>query len=100
MPQDISIKTFYTSKCTSFFTFVLFLNVLADFHKKNLSNQLSNSITNFGCKIKQPELRVIGECNRRFHFNTREVKQLIQGSHRFHFNSSEVKLPSEHSQRF
>ena len=30
MPQVISIKTFYTSKCTSFFTFLLFLNVLPD----------------------------------------------------------------------
>ena len=28
--QVILIKTFYTSKCTSFFTFVLFLNVLPD----------------------------------------------------------------------
>ena len=30
MPQVISIKTFYTSKRTSFFTFFLFLNVLPD----------------------------------------------------------------------
>ena len=30
MPQVISIKTFYTSKGTSFFTFLLFLNVLPD----------------------------------------------------------------------
>ena len=30
MPQIISIKTFYTSKCTTFFTFFLFLNVLPD----------------------------------------------------------------------
>ena len=29
MPQVISIKTFYTSKCTSFFTFFLFLNILS-----------------------------------------------------------------------
>ena len=51
MPQVISIKTFYTSKRTSFFTFVLFLNI----HKKNLSNQSSNFSTNFGLGIKQPE---------------------------------------------
>ena len=31
MPQVISIKTFYTSKRTSFFTFFLFLNVLPEF---------------------------------------------------------------------
>ena len=31
MPQVISIKTFYTSKRTSFFTFLLFLNVLPEF---------------------------------------------------------------------
>ena len=30
MPQVISIKTFYTSKSTSFFTFFLFLNILLD----------------------------------------------------------------------
>ena len=30
MPQVISIKTFYTSKRTSFFTFLLFLNILPD----------------------------------------------------------------------
>ena len=30
MTQVISIKTFYTSKRTSFFTFLLFLNVLPD----------------------------------------------------------------------
>ena len=30
MPQVISIKSFYTSKRTSFFTFSLFLNVLSD----------------------------------------------------------------------
>ena len=31
MPQVISIKTFYTSKRTSFFPFFLFLNVLPEF---------------------------------------------------------------------
>ena len=30
MPQVISIKTFYTSKRTSFFYFFTFLNVLPD----------------------------------------------------------------------
>ena len=52
MPQVISIKTFYTSKHTSFFTF---LKHTSGLHKKNLSNQLSNSNTNFGLGIKQPE---------------------------------------------
>ena len=51
MPQVISIKTFYTSKRTSFFTF----KRTSGLHKKNLSNQLSNSSTNFGLGIKQPE---------------------------------------------
>ena len=50
MPQVISIKTFYTSKRTSFFTF--FKRTLG-LHKKNLSNQLSNSSTNFALGIKQ-----------------------------------------------
>ena len=31
MPEVISIKTFYTSKHTSIFTFLLFLNVLPEF---------------------------------------------------------------------
>ena len=31
MPQVISIKTFYISKRTSFFTFLIFLNVLPEF---------------------------------------------------------------------
>ena len=53
MPQVISIKTFYTSKSTSFFPF--FFKRSPGLHKKNLSNQLSNSITNFGLGIKQPE---------------------------------------------
>ena len=52
MPQVISIKTFYTSKHTSFFTF---FKRTSGLHKKNLSNQLSNSSTNFGLGIKQPE---------------------------------------------
>ena len=54
MPQVISIKTFYTSKCTSFFTFPLLFKRTSGLHKKNLSNQLSNSSTNFGLGIKQP----------------------------------------------
>ena len=52
MPQVISIKTFYKSKRTSFFTF---FKRTSGLHKKNLSNQLSNSCTNFGLRIKQPE---------------------------------------------
>ena len=52
MPQVTLIKTSYTSKRTSFFTF---LKRTSGLHKKNLSNQLSNSITNFGLGIKQPE---------------------------------------------
>ena len=52
MPQVISI---YTSKRTSFFTFVLFFKRTSGLYKKNLSNQLSNSSTNFGPGIKQPE---------------------------------------------
>ena len=54
MPQVISIKTFYTSKRTSFFTFLLFKRT-SGLRKKNLSNQLSNSSTNFGLGIKQTE---------------------------------------------
>ena len=52
MPQVISIKTFHTSKRTSFFTFFKHTSGL---DKKNLSNQLSNSSTNFGLGIKQPK---------------------------------------------
>ena len=55
MPQVISIKTFYTSKCTSFSTFFTFFKRTSGLHKKNLSNQLSNSNTNFGLGIKQPK---------------------------------------------
>ena len=55
MPQVISIKTFHASKCTSFFTFLLFLKRTSGLHKKKLSNPLSNSSTNFGLEIKQPE---------------------------------------------
>ena len=47
MPQVISIKTFYTSKR---------IKRTSGLHKKNLSNQLSNSSTNFGLGIKQPEI--------------------------------------------
>ena len=46
MPQVISIKTFYTSKR---------IKRTSGLYKKNLSNQLSNSSTNFGLGIKQPE---------------------------------------------
>ena len=55
MPQVISIKAFYTSKRTSFFTFFTFFKRTSGLHKKNLSNQLSNSSTNFGLGIKQPK---------------------------------------------
>ena len=55
MPQVLSIKTFYASKRTCFFTFFLFFKRTSRLHKKNLSNQLSNSSTNFGLLIKQPE---------------------------------------------
>ena len=54
MPQVISIKTFYTSKPT-FFPFFLFFKRTSGLQKKNLSNQLSNTSTNFGLGIKQPE---------------------------------------------
>ena len=54
MPQVIPIKTFYTGKRTSFFTFLFFFKRTSGLHKKNLSNQLSNSSTNFGLGIKQP----------------------------------------------
>ena len=54
MPQVISIKTFYTSKRTSFFTFLLFFKRTSGLHK-NLSNQSDNSTTNFGLGLKQPE---------------------------------------------
>ena len=55
MPQVILIKTLYTSKLTSFFQFFPFFKRTSGLHKKNLSNQLSDSITNFGLGIKQPE---------------------------------------------
>ena len=55
IPQVISIKTFYTGKRTSFFTFLIFFKRFSGLHKGNLSNQLSNSSTNFGLGIKQPE---------------------------------------------
>ena len=48
MPQIISIKTFYTSKRTSFFTF---FKRTSGLHKKNLSN----SSTYFGLGINQPK---------------------------------------------
>ena len=55
MPQVISIKTFYTSKRISFLPFLLFFKRTSRLHKKNLSNQLSNSSNNFSLGIKQPE---------------------------------------------
>ena len=57
MPQTISINAFYTGKRTSFFTFFTFFKNTSGLHKKNLSNQLSNSSTNFGLRIKQPSSR-------------------------------------------
>ena len=57
MPRVISIKTFYTSKRTSVFTFLLFFKRTFGLYKKNLSSQLSNSSTNFGLGIKQPEFQ-------------------------------------------
>ena len=54
MPQVISIKTFYTSK-HNFFYFFPFFKRTSELHKKNLSNQLSKSSTDFGLGIKQPE---------------------------------------------
>ena len=55
MPQVILIKTFYTSKRTSFFTFFTFFKRTPVLHKNNLSNQLSNSNTNYGLTTKQPK---------------------------------------------
>ena len=55
MPQVISIKTFYTSKRTSFFTFFPYFKRTSGLHMKFLSNQLSNSSTNFDLGINQPE---------------------------------------------
>ena len=57
MPEVISIKTFYTSKRTSFFYISPFLKRTSGLCKKNLSNQLSNSSTNFGLRIKQREFK-------------------------------------------
>ena len=51
MPQVISIKTFYTSKRT-FFYFFPFFKRTSGLQMKNLSNQLSNSSTNFSLGIK------------------------------------------------
>ena len=53
MPQFISIKTFYTKYTYFFFYFFTFFKRTSGLHKKNLSNQLSNSSTNFGLRIKQ-----------------------------------------------
>ena len=55
IPQVLSIKTFYTSKRSSFFYFLPFSKSTSGLHKKNLGNQLSNSSTNFGLGIKQPQ---------------------------------------------
>ena len=54
MAQVISIKNFYTSKRTSFFTF---LKRTSGLHKKNLSNQLSNSSTNSVSEQSNPSSR-------------------------------------------
>ena len=43
MSQVIPVKIFYISKSPSFFTF---FKCTSGLHKKNLSNQLSNSSTN------------------------------------------------------
>ena len=51
MPQVISIKTFYTSKRTSFFTFLLFLNVLPD------CNQLTTPVPISVSKLSNPSSR-------------------------------------------
>ena len=56
MPQVISIKTFYKSK-RIFFYFFTFFKRTSRMHKKILTNQLSNSSTNFGLGIKQPSSR-------------------------------------------
>ena len=53
MPQDISIKT-YTSKRTSFFTF---FKRTSGLHKKNLSNQLSNSSPISVSELSNPSSR-------------------------------------------
>ena len=45
MPQVISIKTFYTSKRTSFFTFFLFLNVLPDCTRRIQATPVSISVS-------------------------------------------------------
>ena len=56
MPQVISIKTFF--KWTYFFFYFFpFSKRTSRLHKKILSNQLSNSSTNFGLEIKQPEFQ-------------------------------------------
>ena len=55
MRQVISIKTFYRNKHTSFFTFLTFFKHTSGLQKKNLRNQLSNSSTNFGLGLEQPE---------------------------------------------
>ena len=54
MPQVISIKTFMQVNIL-FFYFFTFFKRTSGLHKKNLSNQLSNSSTNFGLGIKQTE---------------------------------------------
>ena len=51
MPQVISIKTFYTSKRTSFF------KRTSGLHKNNLSNQLSNSSANFVSELSNSSSR-------------------------------------------
>ena len=55
MPKVISIKNVLCKYTYSFFYFLPFFKCTSGLHKKNLSNQLSNSSTNFGLGIKQPE---------------------------------------------
>ena len=54
MSQVISIKTLYKSMYF-FFYFFTFVKRSSELRKKNLSNQLSNSSTNFGFRCKQPD---------------------------------------------
>ena len=51
MPQVISIKTFYTSKRTSFFTFLLFLNVLPEFEDFNYTGNFKSVFFPLQCSV-------------------------------------------------
>ena len=60
MTQLLSIKLYRLRLFTQvnvllFFYFFPVFKRTSGLHKKNLSNQLSNSSTNFGLGIKQPE---------------------------------------------